>query len=64
MKVYLVKHDRSTISGNNLELIAFSTYDKAYKKYKRLIVEEKKPNNSWVGKLKWKNGIPWGNGIG
>ena len=31
MKVYLVKHDRSTISGNNLELIAFSTYDKAYK---------------------------------
>ena len=64
MKVYLVKHDRSTISGNNLELIAFSTYDKAYKKYKRLIVEEKKPNSSWVGKLKWKNGIPWGNGIG
>lgn len=64
MKVYLVKHDRSTGNGGNIELTVFSAYDKAYKKFKMLIAEEKKPENSWVGKLKWKNGVPWSNRVG
>lgn len=42
MKVYLVKHDRATDSGGNIELTVFSAYDKAYKKFKKLIAEEQK----------------------
>lgn len=58
MKVYLVKHDRATDSGGNIELTVFSAYDKAYKKFKKLIAEEQKSEKSLAGKLKWKNGVP------
>lgn len=64
MKVYLVKRDWSTGSDSNIELTVFSAYDKAYKKFKKLIAEEQKPENSWAGKLKWKNGVPRNNRVG
>lgn len=58
MKVYLVKLDWSTEDGNDVELTVFGTYEKAYAKFKELIESEKNPDNSWVGELEWKNGVP------
>ena len=58
MKVYLVKLDWSTEDGNDVELTVFGTYEKAYAKFIELIESEKNPDNSWVGELEWKNGVP------
>ena len=58
MKVYLVKLDWSTEDSNDVELTVYGTYEKAYEKFKELIAEEKKPENSWVGELEWENDVP------
>ena len=58
MKVYLVKLDWSTEDSNDIELFVCGTYDKAYEKFKELIANEMNPDNSWVGELEWKNGVP------
>lgn len=58
MRVYLVKLDWSTKDSNDIELTVFGTYEKAYTKFKELIEHEKNPDNSWVGELKWENGVP------
>ena len=57
-KVYIVKLDWSTEDGNDTELTVYGTYDKAYAKFKELIADEMNPENSWVGELEWKDGIP------
>ena len=57
-KVYIVKFDWSTDDCNAVELLVYGTYDGAYEKFKELIANEKKPENSWVGVLAWKNGMP------
>lgn len=57
-KVYIVKFDWSTDGCNAVELLVYGTYDRAYEKFKELIANEKKPENSWVGDLAWKNGMP------
>ena len=58
MKVYIVKPDRATEDGNDVELTVYGTYDKAYEKFKELISNEMNPDNSWVGELEWENGVP------
>ena len=58
MKVYLVKLDWSTEDSNDIELFVCGAYDKAYEKFKELIANEMNPDNSWVGELEWKNGVP------
>ena len=58
MKVYLVNLDWSTEDSNDIELFVCSTYEKAYEKFKELIANEMNPDNSWVGELEWKNGVP------
>ena len=57
-KVYIVKLEWSTEDSNDTELTVYSTYDKAYAKFKDLNADEMKPENSWVGELEWKDGIP------
>ena len=57
-KVYIVKLDWSTGDSNDVELTVYGTYEKAYNKFKELIEAEKNPENSWVGELVWKNGVP------
>lgn len=51
MKVFIVKMDYSTEDYHNVELFAFQDYDKAYDKFKELILSERQPENSWVGDL-------------
>ena len=58
MKVYLVKLDWSTDSGNDVELTVYDAYEKAYTKFKELIADEMDPENSWVGDLEWKDDVP------
>ncbi len=58
MKVYLVKLDWSTEDSNDIELFVCGTYEKAYEKFKELIANEMNPDNSWIGELEWKNGVP------
>lgn len=58
MKVYLVKLDWSTEDSNDVEITVCGTYEKAYAKFKELIADEMNPDNSWVGELEWKNGVP------
>ena len=57
-KVYIVKLEWSTEDSNDTELTVYGSYDRAYAKFKDLIAEEMKPENSWVGDLEWKDGIP------
>ena len=57
-KVYIVKLDWSTEDSNSVDLTVHDTYDKAYTKFKELIAEEMMPENSWVGELEWKDGVP------
>ena len=57
-KVYIVKLEWSTEDSNSTELTVYGTYDKAYANFKELIADEMKPENSWVGELEWKDGIP------
>ena len=57
-KVYIVKLEWSTEDSNDTELTVYGSYDRAYAKFKNLIAEEMKPENSWVGDLEWKDGIP------
>lgn len=57
MKVYLVKLDWSTEDSNDVEITVCGTYEKAYAKFKELIADEMNPDNSWVGELKWKDGV-------
>lgn len=58
MKVYLVKLDWSTEDSNDVELTVYGIYEKAYEKFKELISEEKKPEKSWVGDIKWNGDVP------
>lgn len=58
MKVYLVKLDWSTEDNNDVEITVCGTYKKAYAKFKELIADEMNPDNSWVGELEWKDGVP------
>ena len=57
-KVYIVKLDWSTEDSNDSEITVYGSYDKAYAKFKELIADEMKPENSWVGDLAWENGVP------
>ena len=57
-KVYIVKLEWSTEDSNDTELTVYGSYDRAYAKFKNLIAKEMKPENSWVGDLEWKDGIP------
>ena len=57
-KVYIVKLEWSTEDSNDTELTVYGSYDRAYAKFKDLIAEEMKPENSWVGDLGWKDDIP------
>lgn len=58
MKVYLVILEWATEDSDSIELNIYSAYEKAYQKFNDLIAEEMKPENSWVGELKWKDGTP------
>ncbi|MGN0782841.1 MAG: hypothetical protein ACI4M0_00570 [Christensenellales bacterium] len=51
MKIFIIKLDYSTEDCHDVELHAYHEYDKAYDKFKELICEERKPENSWVGNL-------------
>ena len=62
-KVYIVKLDWSTEDCNDVVLTVYGSYEKAYAKFKELIEAEKNPENSWVGELVWKNGVPEGDRI-
>ena len=62
-KVYIVKLDWSTEDSNDSEITVYGSYDKAYAKFKELIADEMKPENSWVGDLAWENGVPADNKI-
>ncbi len=53
MKVYIVKLDWSTTDSGDIKLFTYSTYDKAYAKFKELISDELNPDNSWVGDIEW-----------
>lgn len=57
-KVYIVKLDWSTEDSNDVELLVYSVYEKAYAKFKELIANEMKSEISWVGDIEWVNGIP------
>ena len=43
---------------NVLVITVYGTHEKAYTKFKELIADEMKPENSWVGELEWKDGVP------
>lgn len=58
MKVYLVKLEWSTEDSNDSEITVYGSYEKAYAKFKELIEDEMNPENSWVGDIKWKDGVP------
>ena len=57
LQVYLVKLDWSTEDSNDVEITVYDTYETAYAKFKELIADEMKPENSWVGELDWKDGV-------
>lgn len=51
MRIFIIKLDYSTEDYHDVELFAFHDYDKAYDKFKELILSERQPENSWVGNL-------------
>lgn len=51
MKIFLVKFDYSTEDCHDVELQAFTDYDKAYDVFKELIANELNPDVSWVGNI-------------
>ena len=51
MRIFIIKLDYSTEEYHDVELFAFQDYDKAYDKFKELILNERQPENSWVGNL-------------
>ena len=51
MRIFIIKLDYSTEEHHDIELFAFQDYDKAYDKFKELILSERQPENSWVGNL-------------
>ena len=51
MRIFIIKLDYSTEEYHDVELFAFQDYDKAYDKFKELILNERQPENSWVGDL-------------
>lgn len=51
MKVFIIKLDYSIEDYHDVELFPFQDYDKAYDKFKELILNERQPENSWVGDL-------------
>lgn len=51
MKIFIVKLDYSTEDCHDVVLYAFQNYDNAYDKFKTLIHDERRPENSWVGNL-------------
>ena len=51
MRIFIIKLDYSTEEYHDVELFAFQDYDKAYDKFKELILSERQPENSWVGNL-------------
>lgn len=61
MKVYIVKFDWSTTDTADVELFVYATYENAYNKFKQLICDECKPENSWVGDIEFdEDGEPIG----
>ena len=58
MKVYLVILEWGKDSEHEVELDIYSTYEKSYQKFNELIAEEKKPEKSWVGDIKWNGDVP------
>ena len=59
MRIFIIKLDYSTEEYHDVELFAFQDYDKAYDKFKELILSERQPENSWVGNLDFDdNGEP------
>ena len=56
-KVYIVMHEWSSEDGCDTKLTVYSTYDKAYAKFKELISDEMKPEIPWVGDREWKDSI-------
>lgn len=61
MVVYIVKFDWSTTDAADVELFVYSTYEKAYNKFKDLVQAEYNPDNSWVGNVDFDdNGEPIG----
>ncbi len=53
MKVYVIKFEWSTPDSGDVELFIYSTYDKAYDKFKELICSERNPEMSWVGDIEF-----------
>lgn len=58
MKVYLVILEWGKDYEHEVELDIYSTYEKVLPKFNELIAEEKKPEKSWVGDIKWNGDVP------
>lgn len=58
MQIYMVKLDWSTEDDRDMDIYLYSTYEKAYQKFKELIKYKMNAENSWVGEIKWNGNLP------
>ena len=56
MKVYVVSLQFATDDADGVDIEVFGTYDKAVKRFKELIENEKNPEMSWVANA-FENGV-------